>query len=691
MNTLKVLVILFVSVFFSIPVCSAQNINEVRTEKNLNKGWRFIKNDQKAAGLIAYDDSQWDNIDLPHTWNTHDGQDGGANYYRGTGWYRKHFFVDATKLERSYYLQFDGASLVATVYVNGRPAGVHKGAFGRFIIDVTSHIILGGDNIVAVMVNNEPNKSVAPEKGDFTICGGLYRDVSLLTTHKVHITTADYGGPGVYVTATGVSAQSADISIKTIVDNQLQKAQKVTVTATFTDGLGNVIKSISSQELVAQNGQHIFKQDFKLLNPHLWDAVNDPYLYKVTVNISVDKKITDSVTQEVGLRSLSFSPSKGFLLNGSKYLVKGVSLHQDKFNKGWALTAADQDETMDIIQEMGSNAIRSHYQMSPYWYELCRKKGVLVWGEIPIYQYYEYTDEWSANIKEQLKELIRQNYNNPAIIVWSIGNECGDNEQMHKLFAELDYLVKEEDPGRPTTYANNRPRTPQTMAGYTDVSAYNWYCGWYIDMYEKYGDVNNLENIISNFHKVYPDKAIGISEYGAGASVLQHQENPAPSKPSGPWHPEEYQSYVHERYWAQASKFDFLWGTFIWCMFDFGSDGRNEGETPGRNDKGMVSFGREYKKDAFYYYKAQWTQAPFVYITGRRANNRPNKGAEIKIYSNCKEVELFINGQSMGILSSPEKVFTWKGLNIANGAVIKAVGKNDNFSYRDEINWNNGR
>lgn len=671
-------------------ICVSQN-KSIRKEENLNEEWRFIKSDQTAAESVNLNDSQWESVTLPHTWNTLDGQDGGSNYYRGIGWYRKHFFVDKQNQGKNLYLQFDGASIVTTVFLNGKMVGVHKGAFGRFRMDITNLVKFGTDNVLAVKVNNASDANVAPKGGDFTICGGLYRDVNLLITDKLHITTADYGSPGVYITPSNVSEKSADISIRTTVVNDDNAARRVKINTIITDSLGKLVKAISTDRVIPKNGQYVFNQKLGVLNPHLWNGENDPYLYQVTVDISLNGKLLDRVKQDFGLRTLEFNPNKGFILNGSKYLIKGVSLHQDKLNKGWALTNADQDESMSLIKEMGGNGIRCHYQMSPYWYDLCQKNGTLVWGEIPVYQYENYTPAFVTNIKDQLRELIRQNYNNPSFIVWSIGNECGDNEKMYELFAELNTMVKNEDPNRFTTYANNRPHTPQEMVNYTDVPAYNWYCGWYINEYNKYGPVEHLDDIIKDFRKTYPNKPIGISEYGAGGSIVQHEENPAPPDPLGYWHPEEYQSLVHEKYWAQVSKYDFFWGTFIWCMFDFASDSRKDGDVIGRNDKGMVSAGREYKKDVFYFYKANWTTTPFTYITSRRATNRSNANTYVKVYANCEAVELFIDGKTAGRLVSPDKIYVWKNLTIPNGAKVTAIGKYKGKDYKDEIVWNNDR
>jgi beta-galactosidase len=661
------------------------NGTDLRSVTSLDPAWQFNRSDVPGAQDPSFDDSAWATVDLPHTWNNLDGQDGGNNYYRGVGWYRKHYTVPDDQAGRELFLKFDGASLVTDLYVNGTFVGEHQGGFAAFVWDVTPYLTVGGDNVLAVKVNNAYNPDVPPLSGDFTIDGGLYRHVWFITTDPLHVSLTDYASPGVYLTQTNVSADSADLQVTTKLQNDGSDPREATILTQVLDASDQVVTTLqTTQALCAGTGADVV-QNTTLANPHLWDGRDDPYLYHVLVQVIDDAsgEALDQVEQPLGLRYFSVDPATGFSLNGHYLDLHGVDFHQDRLDEGWAISDANQAEDVGLISEIGATFVRlSHYQHPPLTYDLLDQSGIIAWSEIPLVNSATNDQAFFDNAEQQLVEMIRQNYNHPAVMFWGMYNEIDDNPTTRNLVSQLVNLAHQEDPTRLTTAATDAADNA-VINFLPDVIAFNRYFGWY------YGQTSDFGPWADAFHSAYPTRATGISEYGAGASIYQHMEDPPPPPPGGPWHPEEYQDLFHESYWGQMESRPFLWAKTVWNMFDFASDGRNEGDTPGRNDKGLVTYDRQTRKDAFYWYKANWSSDPVLYITSRRYVDRPTNTVEVKVYSNLDAVQLMVNGVPLGSLSSPDHIFQWTGVALQPGANrIEVLGARGEDIYTDEVTWN---
>jgi beta-galactosidase len=655
-----------------------------RIDTVIDSNWRFIRQDVSGAQNTIFDDSAWSVVNLPHTWNNLDGQDGGNNYYRGIGWYRTHFTIDNSYVGRRIFLKFDGAFLVSDVYLDGAYLGEHQGGFAAFVFDATPYVSIGGDNVIAVKVNNAANTNIPPLNADFTFFGGIYRDVHLLVTDPVQISPLDYSSPGVYLQTTAVSSNSANLQVTTVVSNATASAQSVVVRAVITDAVTNIVATITNlATLPAASSSNVIGSTV-IVSPHLWDGLADPYLYRAFVELSANGNVVDVVQQPLGFRSFSVDPTNGFFLNGHHYDLHGADMHQDWFNCGWALTNAQRDINFSFIKEIGATAVRlSHYEHDDYTYQLGDENGVLLWSEIPLIDYITESPAFYANAKQQLIEMIRQRYNHPSVFAWSVYNEITlqSGPSTTNLISQLARLEAAEDPTRPSTAAANASDgDPSTLL--TKLIDFNKYFGWYN------GVITDFGPWADNIHATYPARTVGVAEYGAGASIYQHSENPV-SEPAnaGPYHPEEYQNLYHESYWQQMKARPFLWSKFIWNLFDFASDGRSEGDAHGRNDKGLVTYDRQVRKDSFYWYKANWSTNPMVYITGHTFTNRLTNFVTAKVYANCDSVELFLNGASLGAQTSTNCIFTWPATLQGGTNVVLAVGSKGSTQVTDSLVW----
>ncbi len=674
-------------------------------------------------------------MNTPHTWNALDGQDGaktpagaaanimkGGDYARGSGWYRRTIKPDAAWTGRQVYLQFDAANRRADVFLNGQFVGTHLGGNARFRFNITRALQRDGDNLLAVKVNNEDN-GILPHSGDFTFFGGLYRDVSLLVTDAVQIETMDYASPGVYFSQTSVTAERAEVSARIKLANHEAKPADASVRVAVADATGKIVLESKTATSLVANGRGEVSLPLVLASPHLWNGRANPYLYTARVEVSVGGAVRDVVEQPLGLRFFRVDPAEGFLLNGKSLDLHGVSRHQDRLDKGWAISADDDREDMALIAEMGATAIRvAHYQQSPLWYQLADQRGMALWAEIAFVDEAAPTEVFFSNALSQMRELIRQNYNHPSIFFWGCGNE---NFDLGKPFAEgvakygpvserqvqaLHALARAEDPTRLTTYASFHsekdvnfaiPRQPavsyqgEPQRWYTDLTAFNKYFGWY------YGEPEDNAEFFDSLHRRNPTQSIGVSEYGAGGSIAHHeavnyggpgyQRTPMESMRRAAFakqHPEEYQAYYHEGAWQVLSARPYVWGKFIWNMFDFASDGRDEGDHPGRNDEGLVTFDRKTRKDAFYFYKANWSAEPVLHITSRRFVERTDATTTVKVYSNSSEVELFINDRSLGKQRSNDRIFRWTSLTLRPGENrVRATAVIAGRAMSDECVW----
>ena len=657
-------------------------------DTKINDGWRFVRSDVKGASDANFIDAAWTPVTLPHTWNARDGQDGGNDYYRGPGWYRRTLAVSSGDLKKRIFLRFDGAATVTQVFINGKPAGEHRGNFAAFCFEITPLLHAGKDNVIAVRVDNAHNDDIPPFSGDFTIFGGIYRDVHLLRLDPLHITPLDDASPGVYLKQSHVDDSSAEVQVTTKLRNDSGKEKPARVIVTMRDDRGRIVGRASGDKRVSANSNADVLTTITIPKPHLWDGRNDPYLYTATIEVKEGGSVRDRITQPLGLRYYRIDPNDGLILNGKRYALHGVNRHQDRFNKGWAIGHDEQEEDFSIIEDMGCTGVRlAHFQQADEAYSQCDRRGLGCWAENGLVNHVTPSPAFTESARQQTRELIKQNYNHPSILVWSLFNELEMRQDVNpiesKLVTELNQLAHELDSTRLTTCASHkRVQTPEIWI--TDVMAFNRYFGWYS------GSQTEWAKQLDLLHETRPDRAIGISEYGAGASILQHQNRPTTRpRTGGPWHPEEWQGVVHEAAWRAMKDRPWLWCEFLWVMFDFAADQRKEGDMMGRNDKGLITADRKIRKDAFYFYQANWSDKPVLHITSRRFNPRPMGMSDLKVYSNCETVELFLDGKSLGRKTGDTGVFLWPNVNLSLGEhKVRALGIRKGERYDDSCAWN---
>ena len=594
----------------------------------LQDGWRFAK----TAEIPAAFPESWQPVTLPHTWNAADGTDGGNDYWRGTACYCRRLTPPALAAGEQLWLEFEGAAMTAEVYLNGRKLARHAGGYSTFRVELTP-ALQEGDNLLAVLVDNSENDTVYPQKADFTFYGGLYRPVRLITVPAAHFALDYYGGPGLKVTP------AVDLDTRTAA---------VTVEAWITGEAASVTFSTAGQTLTAPVENGHASAVFTLENVHLWDGVEDPYLYTVTASLDSG----DSISARYGCRTIGFDADRGFLLNGRVCRLCGAARHQDRQGLGSALTNAEHEEDLALLREMGANTVRlAHYQHAQHFYDLCDEYGLIVWAEIPYIT--KHMENGRANTVSQMTELVVQNYNHPGIVCWGLSNEITasggvtpDMVENHKLLNDLCHKL---DATRPTTMAHAfmlDMDDPFVMA--SDIRSYNLYYGWYL------GELEQNDAWFDEFHQKHPEAVIGLSEYGADANPVYQNGHPE----KGDWS-EPYQAIYHEHMLKMWSERPYIWAMHCWNMFDFAADGRNEGGKPGQNQKGLVTFDRRTKKDAFYIYKAYLSKEPFVHICGRRYADRPEAVTEVKVSSNQPAVTLLVDGREVATQTG-DKIFRFQ-------------------------------
>ena len=599
----------------------------MRNILNINKGWVFVKGLSQAPATLPREGEQ---IDLPHTWNAIDGQDGGNDYFRGTCCYAKVLSGADLPAGEAVYLEINGASSSADVYFNGTKLAHHDGGYSTFRAELTGHI--REENLLVILVDNAANEEVYPQTADFTFYGGLYRNVNLIAVPSTHFELAELGHPGIHVTPV-MEGADARVTVKGFAAN-LQGGDRVVYR--ILDGAGALV---AEQETGS----------FVISNAHLWDGINDPYLYTAEAVLLRKGEELDRVSARFGCRSFEIHPEKGFLLNGREYPLRGVSRHQDRWGKGNALSREDHIEDMELICEVGANTIRlAHYQHDQFFFDLCDEKGMVVWAEIPYIS--RHMPDANGNTVSQMKELITQCYNHPSIVVWGLSNEItmdgAKDPDMIRNHRVLNDLVHEMDPGRPTVIACiSMCGMDEEYVHIPDVVSYNHYFGWYGGSMEEYGPW------FDKFHAKYPNTPIGVSEYGCEA-LNWHNSSPQ----SGDYS-EEYQAVYHESLIRQLFTRKYIWATHVWNMFDFGADARAEGGENGQNHKGLVTIDRSYKKDAFYAYKAWLNPEPMIHLCGKRYIDRVEDVTKVTVYSNAPEVELFANGVSLGKKTAEDHFF----------------------------------
>ncbi len=612
----------------------------MRNVINLNQDWKFIQQD---AGLPESLPADWQTVQLPHSWNAIDGQDGNGSYDRGKYWYAKTFETPKQPLPGGkVFVEILAAGQQATVYVNGTEVTYHEGGYSTFRADITSLCKEEGENLLVVACSNEYKDSVYPQSADFTFYGGLYRGVNLISVPEAHFDLEYYGGPGIQVTPKPCDCGGATFEIVTYVKNT---DENFTVLYSVLDAEGKEVAS--GCRPADSTGITLYVPDAKK-----WD-IDSPYLYTVKAALQRRNETFDEISTRAGVRSFSCDPQKGFIINGKETPLRGVSRHQDMLYKGNALTKEDHYRDAELIKELGANTIRlAHYQHNQYFYDACDELGFIVWAEIPFISVFNKDPEAHQNCISQLKELIIQNYNHPSICFWGISNEIligGISEKLVENHKELNALAKELDPTRLTTIAHvSMTPVESPMHHITDVESYNHYFGWYGGKMEDNGPW------LDNFHKVHPDICLGLSEYGCEGIITYHGPNPACKDYS-----EEYQALYHEHMAKVLDERPWIWSSHVWNMFDFGCAARNEGGVAGRNNKGLMTIDRKTKKDSYYIYKAYWNKEPMVHLCGKRYAQRAGETTQIRIYSNLPTVTLYLNGEKVGEQTA-EKVFVFE-------------------------------
>ncbi len=618
---------------------------------SLNADWVFNKQTDIPATLP----NDWEAVNLPHSWNAIDGQDGDNDYFRGTAIYAKALNKADLPEAAEYYLEIRGANSSADVYLNGEKLAHHDGGYSTWRVNLTA--ALKKENLLAIAVDNSPNETVYPQMADFTFYGGLYRDINLICVADSHFDLDYYGAPGIAVTP-AVSGKDAAVKVDTYLTN-LKEGQ--TIRTTIYDADEKELAQVETADTTAE---------FTLENVHLWHGRKDPYLYCCEAELMENGEVIDNVCTRFGCRYFEIDPERGFILNGEEYPLRGVSRHQDRWGVGNALLPEHHEEDIDLICEVGATTIRlAHYQHDQYFYDLCDERGLVIWAEIPYIS--KHMPGGRENTISQMKELISQNYNHPSIIVWGLSNEIGiggSDEDLLENHRILNNLCHEMDPTRKTTIAAvSMCKMDDPYLQIPDVVSYNHYFGWYG------GETSMNGPWFDKFHAMHPTIPIGCSEYGCEA-LNWHTSDPRQGD-----YTEEYQAYYHEELIKQFFPRKYLWATHVWNMFDFGADARNEGGENGQNHKGLVTIDRKYKKDAFYAYKAWLSDEPFVHLCGKRYIDRVEDVTKVTVYSNQPEVELFANGVSLGKQTCPEHFFYFAVPNVGETKLVAVAGE-----YKDE-------
>lgn len=675
--------------------------------------WRFSFGAGDGAEAASLDDKGWAQVVLPHTWNHMGGtaeRQPDYNNARGAGWYRLSLTPPAETKGKRLFLEFDGASIVTDVWINGQKIGTHKGAFGRFRFDVTDVLRPGQANLVAVRTDNSspndansPTAEISPMSGDFFMFGGLYRKVSLVATDPVHVDMLDDGGPGIYAHAASADAKTAAIEVAERIRNDSAAAQSVSVKTSILDAAGAEVAAKTETISVPPGQTAEPRADLSFAKPHLWDGRKDAYLYQVAVTLSsADGKTLDEMRQPLGVRTYHIDADKGFFLNGRHVDLHGVSRHQDRPGKGWAISAEDQRQDMDIMLDLGINTLRlAHYQHDQAIYDLADRAGIVTWAEIPVVDrtspkgMADTPPGFTANAESQLRELIKQNFNHPSVFVWSIGNEVnlratkpGEGEHAKPLLSDLNALAHKLDPSRPTAMADCcesgiNGQEAEVLAGITDVFGYNRYQGWY------YQTAQDLGPALDTYHKAHPTVPLSVSEYGAGGALSQHSDDAMAGVvfPKGHFHPEEYESRLHEIWYRQLRARPYLWATWVWNMFDFVSDSRIEGDMVDTNDKGLVTFDRKTRKDVFFYYQAQWSDKPVVHLNGSRYVDRNYGVTDVEVYSNAKAVRLSAGGRDLGEAKCADFLCVWHNVKLEGATTLTASADFAGKPVTDSVTW----
>lgn len=692
--------------FFSVPVRSAlRNFSlasillacllgsickaEAREVTPFNNGWEFKKGPfpTDAMQTAARWNAGWEQVNVPHTWNADDMQKKTNSFYAGVAYYRKHYVFPESLEGKRLFLRFEGVGACTEVYVNGYLVGTHKGAYSAFVCEIGSQVRLGEENEIVVKADNAARPDVIPvNHALFGVYGGIYRPVWLIVTEPCNIVVNDCASPGVYITQKNVSKQSADVSVRVKLDNATLAPAALELENAIYTREGKLVKvHRQSFELTPQGVQN-YVSDFKISHPHLWQGREDPYLYKVVSRLKQDGQVIDEVIQPLGLRKYEAVAGKGFFLNGKKYPMYGVTRHQDWWGMGSALTNREHDFDLEQIMEVGATTVRfAHYQQSDYIYSRCDTLGLIIWAEIPFVNRVT-GQEWD-NVHQQMRELIRQSFNHPSIYVWGIHNEVyHPHGYTAALTQSVHDLCKLEDPDRYTVAVNGYGHAEHPVNGNTDIQGMNRYFGWY----EK--KIQDIKPWIEKMEKEYPWQRLMLTEYGADANIEHQTELLGDALNWGSdFYPETFQTKAHEYQWGVISQHPYILASYLWNMFDFAVPQWKRGGVDARNMKGLITFDRKIRKDAFYWYKANWSKEPVLYLTQRRNTERERRETSVTVYSNLGTPRVFLNGRELdGVRKGYTDVhYIFDQVTLAEGRnVLRAVIVSDGKEYTDEIVWN---
>lgn len=652
-------------------------------------GWTFRKMPATADAMqnAAQWNAVWDSVAIPHTWNATDMQQRVNSFYQGTAYYRKHFNAPEAWKGKTVVVRFEGVGSCCEVYVNNQLVDSHKGAYGAFTCNIGAALRYGSDNEIVVRADNASRADVIPVNHNlFGVYGGIYRPVSLIVAEACHIDVENAASPGVTIRQKKVSTSKAVVSVATELCNTSRQAQPLRLVTTIADAAGRVVATETKSLNLSPMGTEPTEAELTISRPHLWQGREDPYLYKVSVRLEQDGRIIDEAVQPLGLRTIEIRAGEGVFLNGRRYPMYGVARHQDHWGKGSALTRRDHDEDLALIMEVGATTVRlAHYQQSDYFYSRCDSLGLLVWAEIPFVNRVT-GKEWD-NAHTQLQELIRQSRNHPSIYIWGLHNEVYQpHAYTASLTASLHRLAKTEDPTRPTVSVNGYGHAEHPVNMQADVQGMNRYYGWY----ER--KIKDIDAWVEGLEKNYPDMPLMLTEYGADGNTAHQTEKLGESLDwSKPFYPETFMTKTHEYQWSVIARHPYILASYVWNMFDFACPMWERGGVAARNMKGLITFDRTVKKDAFYWYKANWNSEPMVYLTQRRNTNREQRVTSVTIYSNCGTPRLWLNGKP---LPSPRQGYTavhyvLDDVTLADGdnVIRTSVTDKNGKEHTDEITW----
>lgn len=662
---------------------------EAREVTPFNNGWEFKKGPfpTDAMQTAARWNAGWEQVNVPHTWNADDMQKKTNSFYAGVAYYRKHYVFPESLEGKRLFLRFEGVGACAEVYVNGYLVGTHKGAYSAFVCEIGPQVRLGEENEIVVKADNAARPDVIPvNHALFGVYGGIYRPVWLIVTEPCNIVVNDCASSGVYITQKNVSKQSADVSVRVKLDNATLAPAALELENAIYTREGKLVKVHRQSFELTPQGVQSYVSDFKISHPHLWQGREDPYLYKVVSRLKQDGQVIDEVIQPLGLRKYEAVAGKGFFLNGKKYPMYGVTRHQDWWGMGSALTNREHDFDLEQIMEVGATTVRfAHYQQSDYIYSRCDTLGLIIWAEIPFVNRVT-GQEWD-NVHQQMRELIRQSFNHPSIYVWGIHNEVyHPHGYTAALTQSVHDLCKLEDPDRYTVAVNGYGHAEHPVNGNTDIQGMNRYFGWY----EK--KIQDIKPWIEKMEKEYPWQRLMLTEYGADANIEHQTELLGDALNWGSdFYPETFQTKTHEYQWGVISQHPYILASYLWNMFDFAVPQWKRGGVDARNMKGLITFDRKIRKDAFYWYKANWSKEPVLYLTQRRNTERERRETSVTVYSNLGTPRVFLNGRELdGVRKGYTDVhYIFDQVTLAEGRnVLRAVIVSDGKEYTDEIVWN---